>query len=133
MFFHLSVSSVLICYSEVQDQHLKGISMFFHMEHDAIWSKCLLKAQCSQNAIFLCFVIYCTAADETNTGFSKGMCELRQLLGQYVESERRAAKRRVLHTWVQATVNVRKAQDLHQQAFMSRSVAVGDMFNLQCD
>ncbi|KAK6303153.1 hypothetical protein J4Q44_G00256070 [Coregonus suidteri] len=48
------------------------------------------------------------------------MCELRQLLGQYVESERRAAKRRALHAWVQATVNARKAQDLHQQAFMSR-------------
>ncbi|CAB1336814.1 unnamed protein product, partial [Coregonus sp. 'balchen'] len=47
------------------------------------------------------------------------MCELRQLLGQYVESERRAAKRRALHAWVQATVNARKAQDLHQQAFMS--------------
>nr|XP_046222219.1 uncharacterized protein LOC124046175 isoform X3 [Oncorhynchus gorbuscha] len=47
------------------------------------------------------------------------MCELRQLLGQYVESERRAAKKRALHTWVQATVNVRKAQDVHQQAFMS--------------
>ena len=63
---HMMINRTRRAYSEHSGVNV--ISTYFcFVRAMTVLIEIYLKAQCSQNAVFLCFISYCTTANETNT------------------------------------------------------------------